>query len=405
MSEPNIAGRAAIVGLGATEFSKNSGRTELRLAMEAVLAALADAGIAPAEVDGFSVLHHRQGARVRDRAPAGRKKSPSSRSIPHGGGAACAPVLHAAMAVATGRGQDRGRLPGHERAQLVPLRHRRATALPDADLRERELRLVHAARLPHAGGLGGHVRPPLHARVRRHQPRTSAASRWPTADTPPPTPRRSSTASRSPWRTTRTAAGSRAAAPARLLPGDRRRVAIVVTSAERARDLKHRPVRSSRRRPGHPAPGQQMMTSLLPRRAPACPRWAWWRASCGRQSGLGPDRHPDRGDLRPLHPVRAAPARGVRLLRARRGQGLHRGRPPSSSAAAADQHPRRPARRGLHPRDERHRRGRAPGARHLGQPGGDVEHVLVTAGTGVPTSGLILGAPERAQTASRCSST
>jgi 3-oxoacyl-[acyl-carrier-protein] synthase III len=52
--EPGISGRAAIVGLGATEFSKNSGRTELRLAMEAVLAALADAGIAPEEVDGFS---------------------------------------------------------------------------------------------------------------------------------------------------------------------------------------------------------------------------------------------------------------------------------------------------------------------------------------------------------------
>ena len=49
MSEPNISGRAAIVGLGATEFSKNSGRTELRLAMEATLAALADAGIDPRE--------------------------------------------------------------------------------------------------------------------------------------------------------------------------------------------------------------------------------------------------------------------------------------------------------------------------------------------------------------------
>ena len=54
MSEPNISGRAAIVGLGATEFSKNSGRTELRLAMEATLAALADAGIDPSEVEGFS---------------------------------------------------------------------------------------------------------------------------------------------------------------------------------------------------------------------------------------------------------------------------------------------------------------------------------------------------------------
>ena len=44
MNDMNISGRAAIVGLGATEFSKNSGRTELRLAMEATLAALSDAG-------------------------------------------------------------------------------------------------------------------------------------------------------------------------------------------------------------------------------------------------------------------------------------------------------------------------------------------------------------------------
>ena len=54
MSQPNLSGQAAIVGLGATEFSKNSGRTELRLAMEATLAALEDAGIDPKEVDGFS---------------------------------------------------------------------------------------------------------------------------------------------------------------------------------------------------------------------------------------------------------------------------------------------------------------------------------------------------------------
>ena len=54
MNDLSISGRAAIAGLGATEFSKNSGRTELRLAMEATLAALADAGIDPSEVDGFS---------------------------------------------------------------------------------------------------------------------------------------------------------------------------------------------------------------------------------------------------------------------------------------------------------------------------------------------------------------
>ena len=46
-----LSGKAAIAGIGATEFSKNSGRSELRLAVEAALAALADAGIDPAEVD------------------------------------------------------------------------------------------------------------------------------------------------------------------------------------------------------------------------------------------------------------------------------------------------------------------------------------------------------------------
>lgn len=49
-----LSGAAAIVGIGSTEFSKNSGRTELQLACEAIVAALADAGIDPSEVDGLS---------------------------------------------------------------------------------------------------------------------------------------------------------------------------------------------------------------------------------------------------------------------------------------------------------------------------------------------------------------
>ena len=54
MSKRTISGKSAIVGIGATEFSKRSGRSEMRLAVEAVLAACADAGIGPFEVDGIS---------------------------------------------------------------------------------------------------------------------------------------------------------------------------------------------------------------------------------------------------------------------------------------------------------------------------------------------------------------
>jgi acetyl-CoA acetyltransferase len=45
--------KCAIVGIGATEFSRDSGCTELSLATRASLAALADAGLTAADVDGI----------------------------------------------------------------------------------------------------------------------------------------------------------------------------------------------------------------------------------------------------------------------------------------------------------------------------------------------------------------
>lgn len=42
------ANKAAIVGIGQTEFSKDSGRSPHRLAAEASLAAINDAGLTPA---------------------------------------------------------------------------------------------------------------------------------------------------------------------------------------------------------------------------------------------------------------------------------------------------------------------------------------------------------------------
>jgi acetyl-CoA acetyltransferase len=52
----DLKDRAAIVGLGATEFSKASGRSELRLAVEAISAALDDAGLRPEDVDGMATF-------------------------------------------------------------------------------------------------------------------------------------------------------------------------------------------------------------------------------------------------------------------------------------------------------------------------------------------------------------
>jgi acetyl-CoA acetyltransferase len=94
--------RAAIVGIGATEFSKNSGRSELRLAVEAILAALEDAGLEPSDIDGMAnfSMDNNPATEV-NRALGGGDLRFFSR-IHYGGGAACATVQQAAMAVATG---------------------------------------------------------------------------------------------------------------------------------------------------------------------------------------------------------------------------------------------------------------------------------------------------------------
>ena len=45
--------RCAIVGIGATDFSSDSGRSDLTLATQAALAAIDDAGLVPADIDGI----------------------------------------------------------------------------------------------------------------------------------------------------------------------------------------------------------------------------------------------------------------------------------------------------------------------------------------------------------------
>jgi acetyl-CoA acetyltransferase len=97
-----ISGAAAIAGIGATEFSKNSGRSELRLAVEATSAALADAGLRPADVDGLVTFTMDNTAQIAVARELGISELRFFSNIGYGGGAACATVQQAALAVAAG---------------------------------------------------------------------------------------------------------------------------------------------------------------------------------------------------------------------------------------------------------------------------------------------------------------
>ena len=93
---------AAIAGIGATEFSKDSGRTELRLAVEAVGAAIDDAGVAPQDVDGMVTFTMDSTDEIEITRCLGIGDLTFFSRIHYGGGAACATIQQAAMAVTTG---------------------------------------------------------------------------------------------------------------------------------------------------------------------------------------------------------------------------------------------------------------------------------------------------------------
>src|SRR5258708_39586187 len=97
-----LAGGAAIAGAGHTEFSRHAGRTELQLACESITAALRDAGLAPADVDGlvsYTVDPVEETELVRS---VGFEEIAFSSRVPYGGGGSMGVLLHAASAIASG---------------------------------------------------------------------------------------------------------------------------------------------------------------------------------------------------------------------------------------------------------------------------------------------------------------
>ena len=77
-----------------TEFSKNSGRSELQLACEAVRAAIADAGLKPSQIDGMTTFTMDLTDDIEIARSVGIGGLTFQSQIPHGGGAALG-VLHA----------------------------------------------------------------------------------------------------------------------------------------------------------------------------------------------------------------------------------------------------------------------------------------------------------------------
>jgi acetyl-CoA acetyltransferase len=98
----SFCGQVAIAGIGATEFSKNSGRSELRLAVEAAAAALDEAGIAPRDVQGMVTFSADTNPDIDIARSLGIGDLTFFSRIHYGGGAACATIQQAALAVQAG---------------------------------------------------------------------------------------------------------------------------------------------------------------------------------------------------------------------------------------------------------------------------------------------------------------
>ncbi|MCD1638170.1 MULTISPECIES: lipid-transfer protein [Stutzerimonas stutzeri group] len=390
MSQPNLSGQAAIVGLGATEFSKNSGRTELRLAMEATLAALEDAGIDPKEVDGFSSYTLDKVPEFEIARLLGCEQVRFFSQIPHGGGAACGPIMHAAMAVATGVAKT----VVVYRAMNERSWYRFGNGsygfgnTPIFENVNYGWYMPHGLHTP-ASWIGMFAQRYMHTYGATSEDfgRVAVAARDFAATNPnaffygKPITLEEHQASR--W----------ICEPLHLLDCCQESdgaVAMVITSAERARDLKQKPVIIKGASQGM-APGQQSMTSFYRDDITGLPEMEVVARELYRQAGVGPDAiqtaviydHFTPFVLPQLEAFGFAP-KGEAKEFVRAGHHARGGKLPINTHGGqigeAYIH-------GMNGVAEGVRQVRGSAANQVDS----VEHVLVTAGTGVPTSGLILG--------------
>lgn len=102
----SIKNQTAVAGIGQTAYSKKSGVSELALATEAVRKAIDDAGLKPSDVDGLVTFTMDSSDEVEVARTVGIGDMTFWSKVNYGGGAAVGLVAHAAMAVASGMAKN-----------------------------------------------------------------------------------------------------------------------------------------------------------------------------------------------------------------------------------------------------------------------------------------------------------
>jgi acetyl-CoA acetyltransferase len=103
--ERTLRGRVAVIGIGETDYYRHgaSPDPEFKLALKAILAACADAGIDPREIDGFSSYSDDRSEASRLAAALGiRQLRTATMQWGGGGGGCCAAVANAAASIVAG---------------------------------------------------------------------------------------------------------------------------------------------------------------------------------------------------------------------------------------------------------------------------------------------------------------
>lgn len=386
----SFASRAAIVGIGQTEFSKNSGRSELRLACEAVMAALGDAGLAPRDVDGLATFTMDNNPEIEVARAIGAGPLSFFSRIHYGGGAACGVIMQAAIAVASGAAEV-----------VVCYRAMNERSMQRFGIGATPLSKVATTETAHFGWYipFGLMTPAswvaMQAQRYLHDygattedfGRVSVACRKHAATNP------NAWFHRRPITLEEHQASRWIVRPLRLFDCCQESdgaVAVIVTSAERARDLRQPPVVIRAAAQGASA-DQQMMTSYYRDAIGDLPEMSFVAQQLYAQSGVGPRDFQTAVIYDHFTPFVLAQLESFGFCKPGEAKDFVKGgNIELGGALPVNTHGGQLGEAYIHGMN-----GIAEGVRQVRGSAvnqiRDVEHVLVTAGTGVPTSAIVLG--------------